>query len=142
MGLDEIIAVTKAIIIVQIFYVATITMVKISLGIFLLRIIIKKWQKRVIYAVLAFSTTWGIVTLFVAIFQCGYPKSAIYYLESRMFGKCISGPATNGITYTHGVISALSDFTFTALPLFILQDAKMNRRARILLSVILSLGGM
>lgn len=143
MSLKEIIDVVRCVIIVLTFYAATITMVKLSLGLFLLRIIIKKWQKRVVYVVLACTIVWGVVTTLFAIFQCGYPESAEVFVQRRIFGKgCVSPEAANGITFSHGVVTTVSDFIFTAGPLVILRDVKMNRRAKILLGLILALGGM
>lgn len=81
----QLVETVKALLLVFVFYVTTITMVKISLGIFLSRIVVRKSHKYLIYVVLAISTVFGIATTMVAIFQCGYPRSAEFYIQQREF---------------------------------------------------------
>ncbi|KAF2097419.1 hypothetical protein NA57DRAFT_58009 [Rhizodiscina lignyota] len=142
MKYPEILAVIKAWIIVDAFYCATQTMLKISVGIFLLRVIIRKHHRWIVYGVMAISTVWGVATMIFAIFQCGVPKSAELYVEKRIFNECVSPPSVLGMSFVLGGVTALSDVTFTVLPIFILRDAKMNKRAKISLGIILGLGGL
>lgn len=79
----DLVSAVKGLMLVLVFYVATITFLKISLGVFLLRIINHKTHKIIVYIVMAVSTVWGIVSMMVAIFQCGYPSSAGYYITRR-----------------------------------------------------------
>lgn len=134
--------VVKALIMILTFYVATVTMIKISLGIFLSRIVVRKSHKIIIYVVVAVSTVWGCASMMVAVFQCGYPKSSEFYISQRINGRCITNATALGVAYTQGVVSALSDFIFTMLPLFILRDAQMEKRAKISLAIILCIAGL
>lgn len=79
----DLVSAAKSLFLALVFYVATVTFLKISLGVFLLRIINTKGQRMLIYAVMTVSTVWGLVAIFVAIFQCGYPYSAGYFLLRR-----------------------------------------------------------
>lgn len=150
----------KGILLVLTFYVVTITFLKLSLGIFLVRIINRKSHRILVYVVMTISTMWGIAVSLVAVFQCGYPKNADFYIQQRklsiyfccvlhgtdedsgLYGRCISGDMAVGFTYSHAVVSASSDVIFTTLPLFILRDAQINKRAKIVLGVILMLGAI
>lgn len=142
-----------------IFYTMTIVFLKLSVGVFLIRISNRKLHKRIIYATMAISTIWGLVTVLILIFQCGYPSSMNEYIiastaalsyiicaaADSMTGvnaKCISGAVALGIGYSWAVVTTGSDFLFTALPLFILRDAQINKRARIVLSVLLTMGAL
>lgn len=142
-----------------IFYVVTVIFLKLSVGVFLMRITNKRAHKRIIYATMAVSTIWGLVTALVLVFQCGYPRSINYYIVQSMMippptgntdtnltpgvnAKCISGDAALGIGYSWAVVTASTDIVFTALPLFILRDAQINKRARIVLSCLLTVGAL
>lgn len=83
MSYPELISAVKGVLLALIFYVATITFLKLSLGIFLVRIVSHKSHKIIIYVVMAVSTVWGVVAMMVAIFQCGYPSSAQFYIHQR-----------------------------------------------------------
>lgn len=142
MTYNEILQVVTAWMVVDACYCATVLFLKISVGIFLLRIIIKKHQRWIVYGTMAVSTLVSTATMFFAIFQCGVPKGAGNYIMKRVFGQCVSGESVLGMTFTLACVTALSDFIFTILPIFILKDAKMNKRAKWSLGLILGLGGL
>jgi hypothetical protein len=126
--------------ITETFYTLSIITLKLSLGIFFLRILVLPWQKRVIYSAMAASTIIGTVYFFLRIFQCGGFSNIWEFLERRMtLQGCIPIPATLAVAYTQASASALSDWTYALLPLFALYDARMRRGEKLTVLFILSL---
>jgi len=112
---------------------------KISLAIFFLRIMIKPWQRKAVYLAVGISTLFNIGYFFFVIFQCGYPSSAMLFLERKMSDRCISRAPILGLSYTHGAVTSLTDVTFALLPLAMLHSLRMNMRERITVGLILVL---
>ena len=110
---------------------------KISLGIFFLRIVIRPWHAIFVYAIMTVSTAFGIAYFFFALFQCGNPTKI---LENKLAGHCQSASTQLGMGYTHASVQAFSDWAFASLPVIILWDAKMDRRTKASVAFILMLG--
>jgi hypothetical protein len=79
----------------------------------------------------------GVIFLFVTAFQCT-PLS--YFWDRSQPGHCINADIIIGLTYFFGSISALCDFTFGLLPVFLVWNLKMNKREKIALVPILGMG--
>jgi hypothetical protein len=122
------------------FYTLTIITLKLSLGIFFLRIMAFSWQRWVIYCVMVISTIIGTTYFFIGVFQCGYFSNIWLFLERRVTQQgCVSKPAVLGVAYTQASISALTDWIYATLPLFMLRNAHMKRREKYIVYGILSL---
>lgn len=64
----------------ELLYVASTTMLKVSLGLLLLRVLVKRWMQWTIWVVMAVSVIYGISYFFFLLFQCGNPSG---------FGVCL-----------------------------------------------------
>ena len=114
--------------------------VKLSLGVFFLRIMIFRWQRWVIYAAMAVSTTIGTAYFFVGVFQCGYFSNIWIFLSRRItLEGCIPVIPALGVAYTQASVAALTDWIYAILPLFLLYNAQMKRREKNIVFGILSL---
>ncbi|OQO05962.1 hypothetical protein B0A48_10058 [Cryoendolithus antarcticus] len=121
-------------------YASTMVIVKISLGIFYLRIAIEKWQRWTVWVTLTISTIYGTYYFFAAIFQCGNPK---YFLRNALAGKCGGSPNTLlPVNMTAGVINAVSDLVMVILPIFLIRKASMRKRAKISAYGVVALGSI
>ncbi|KAG9645928.1 hypothetical protein KCU64_g10726, partial [Aureobasidium melanogenum] len=56
-------------------YILTTVTLKISLAIFFLRIVVRPWQRKVIYAATTVYAVYATAFAFVAVFQCGIPTN-------------------------------------------------------------------
>jgi hypothetical protein len=110
---------------------------KISIGFFLLRITISKLHRWIIYGNVIISVLAGSVFLFVTIFQC----SPVNYFWDRSSpsGNCINVEVIIGLTYFYSVVSAINDFTFGILPMFLVWGLQMDKRTKLALVPILSM---
>lgn len=120
----------------EIFYILTTTFLKISLGLFFLRLLTKKWQRILFRAIIALSACCGFVYIFVAIFQCGDPAElAESVLGSRM---CAPEWFLLSSGYLYGTMNVIADWIFTLIPIMILMDSDMDRRSKISVGIVIA----
>lgn len=119
-------------------HAATMIILKISLGIFYLRIVVSRWQKVTVYATVGVATLFGLFYFFAVLFSCGLPaKFLVNALQDKCWGTPESRFATN---LTAGTINALSDFILATLPITLIRKACMPLPAKLSAGVILLLG--
>lgn len=115
-------------------------MLKISLGLFFLRVLTKKWQARIFYSILAISAVYGFIYVFITIFQCGDPvKLADGLLNSK---SCLPPKFILTTGYLYGIINVIADWTFVLVPIVVLLDSDMDRRSKISVSIVMALGAV
>ncbi|KAJ4373178.1 hypothetical protein N0V83_003470 [Neocucurbitaria cava] len=124
----------------EIFYILTTTLLKVSLGLFFLRILTKRWQTLIFHVVLGISATYGLFYVFVTIFQCGDPAK----LADSLLGSKACLPSAFLLTtgYMYGVINVIADWTFVLIPISVLIDSDLDRRAKISVSVVMGFGAI
>jgi hypothetical protein len=94
----------------EVFYILTTTMLKVSLGLFFLRILTKRWQKLLFHILLGVSATYGFIYVLTAIFACGNPaKIADTLLGSK---HCLPSAFILGSGYLYGTLNVIADWTF------------------------------
>ncbi|THY18507.1 hypothetical protein D6D01_07263 [Aureobasidium pullulans] len=118
-------------------YILTTILFKISLAIFFLRIVVVKWQRRLIYTSTGIYTLYSVIFIFLVTFRCGSPSDL---LINAYKGKCISNGAIMPLVYISGALNAAADIVFATLPGIILWNSHMPRQAKISAGVLLSMG--
>ncbi|KAI4722198.1 hypothetical protein E4T48_01558 [Aureobasidium sp. EXF-10727] len=119
------------------FYIFTTLLLKLSLAIFFLRIVLEKWQRRVILLSTVIFSLYSFGFFFVAIFQCGSPDK---YLLHKVQGKCTSWSVLGPLNYTHGVMNAVTDWIFVSLPVLVIRKANMSGRDKSSVILVLVIG--
>lgn len=117
----------------EVFYTLSLISLKISLGIFFLRIMVDKYQKRLIWGVMISSTLVGIMLCFTAIFQCGFPVKSEVYWQRRIADNCLSKPAILGFNYTHGLVNIVTDILLCLSPIPIIRMARLYSREKLVI---------
>lgn len=120
--------------------VATV-LIKLSIGAFLLRIAMERYQIYTIYCVLSIQVTFSIFYFFFILFQCD-PISYFWERVVKPGGSCGRSHAIVKVTYAHGAIIALGDWTLGILPMFIVWNMSLKRRTKISVAVLLAFGSM
>lgn len=123
----------------EVFYLITMIFLKLSLGLFFLRIIPKKGLRRLIYATMTLACVVNGYHIFFVIFACGDPK---HYLHNLFKGKCASNNVILGLAYEQAAVTTVTDWVFAILPITILWHAKMDIRTKFVAGLILSLGAL
>jgi hypothetical protein len=126
----------------EVFYIVTMLTLKISIGIFFLRIAYRPWHRRIVYVAVGFSTVFSLAYLFFAIFQCGYFSSALVFFVRRLADKCVSRASNFALALTVGLITTLTDLSFAALPFAVLHNAAINKREKVIVGFILTLAAV
>ncbi|KAF2492430.1 hypothetical protein BU16DRAFT_114088 [Lophium mytilinum] len=139
--LSDLVAINKIIdwtIASEALYVVTICFLKISLGIFFNRIVVKPWQKTLVLVVVIVSTVQCTANFFFVIFRCGTPVGD--YLIKQLAGECATRRTNLILLYMHATVTTVTDWIFAGLPIAILWNAKMDIRTKCSVGFILSLG--
>lgn len=125
----------------EIFYTLSTSVLKISIGFFLLRIAINPIQVWIIRILMVCSAVLGVTYCCVVIFQCN-PVSFWWDLNPNHTGKCLSASLVTDLTYVVSALNSTADWTFGSLPIFIVKDLKMKRSAKVIVSVIIALAAV
>lgn len=110
---------------------------KISIGIFLLRIIVERIQVWFIYGALAINVMTGLVFFFVTTLQC---QPVSYFWHKGQPGTCVPIGIIIALTYLYSSLNIICDFTFALLPIFIVRKLNMKRRMKVAIIPLLSMG--
>ncbi|KIW06271.1 uncharacterized protein PV09_02743 [Verruconis gallopava] len=129
---------TELLIISETFYIWCVLVLKLSVGLFYLRLSVERWQKLVVYFLMAISTSFSIGLFFFEVFQCGYFTSMLEFVLKKAADECVSGYTIEAMTYTHAAITAFTDWVFVILPFFILKSSKMQTKEKIVVGSLMA----
>ncbi|KFY98300.1 hypothetical protein V498_01565 [Pseudogymnoascus sp. VKM F-4517 (FW-2822)] len=127
------------------FLVSGISLVKISVGLFLLRIVEGTVYKRIIIGTIGFLIIFTLACIGTLIFQC-FPVSAAWDFAQRPppmgtgNATCFTIPVFTAIGLFNGAVNIATDVAFALLPIPIIWKLSVNIRTKITLIFILSLG--
>ncbi|OSS48735.1 hypothetical protein B5807_06876 [Epicoccum nigrum] len=124
----------------EVFYILTTTLLKISLGLFFLRVLTKRWQTITFHSILGISAVYGLFYTLTTLFVCGNPaRLADSHVGSR---KCLPVGFILSTGYIYGAINVIADWTFVLIPIAILMESDLCRRSKISVSIIMGLGAI
>jgi hypothetical protein len=127
------------VIINECFYLLTQIFLKLSLGFFFLRVVIRKGHRWFIIATMAFSTVINLSHIFFVTFRCGDPRE---FFDHQIKSLCVNNNITIGMAYQQAAVSTITDLIFAVLPIPLLWNASMDIRSKISAGLILSLGAL
>jgi hypothetical protein len=123
--------------VVAVLYFTTITLLKLSIIFFYIRIFTTPSAQRLLWGTAAFTLVWGIVYVIVAIFQC----QPISYFWTRWDGlhegKCLN---INAITASNAGLSIALDFWSLGIPLWQLWGLNMHWKRKVGVLVMFCVG--
>lgn len=125
----------------EVFYTITTSIFKIAIGLFLLRITIVPIHIWIIRTIMAVSVVVGLAFTILVIFQCK-PVSYWWDLDPTHTGTCLSASMIMSFTYVVSALNSVADWTFGILPIFVVKDLQMKRRAKIIISGVIGLAAM
>ncbi|GAP84900.1 putative integral membrane protein [Rosellinia necatrix] len=113
---------------------------RVSIGLFLLRIAVKKWHRRVLQITIGITTVMTIVYFFLIVFQCS-PPSYFWEKESaEASGSCGHERVAVAATLVWGSFAAVMDWILGLLPISMLWQVRINRQSKVGIAGILSFG--
>jgi hypothetical protein len=122
-------------------YIATIAVLKISLGFFFLRVIFNPRLKMLVKCILVLFSIYSTGYFLFAIFQCGVPKGSRYW-KRKLSNQCVSNSVGLGTGYTFAALTAGTDLIFLSLTIPILRMAKLQMQEKLNVSILLFMGTM
>ncbi|KAK7953950.1 integral membrane family protein [Apiospora saccharicola] len=123
-------------------YVLDMMFIKLSIGIFLLRLATQKRYRYLIWGSLVVITIWSLALFFWNLFQCNPVPAQWDYtiLERDPKAHCASGEEIVSAAYALSVMTILSDWLYALIPIPIVWNVKMTTQAKITVVLILSMG--
>ncbi|KAM0340059.1 hypothetical protein ACHAPQ_001334 [Fusarium lateritium] len=119
-------------------YILDMMFIKLSIGVFLLRLCVKKVYNWIIWVSLTIISIWSIVLFFWNLFQC-HPVEMQWDFRIKE-GKCVSADQIVSAAYAISVMTVVSDWLYALLPIPMLWSVKMTKQAKATVIAILGLG--
>ncbi|KAH6721454.1 hypothetical protein DL95DRAFT_463428 [Leptodontidium sp. 2 PMI_412] len=123
----------------EILYIITALLMRLSIGFFILRIMTQRnfiWTIRITMGLITLAT---VMDLFYTIFQCK-PIRYFWLQFSGLPGRCLPAPQVQAISIAYSAASAFADILFGVLPMCVLWNLQMNRKAKLIVGVLLCVG--
>ncbi|KAI0483136.1 hypothetical protein GGR56DRAFT_663724 [Xylariaceae sp. FL0804] len=119
-------------------YCWSMIMSKASIGLFLLRVAVRRMHIWIIYAAMSITFITCLAFFLVTIFQC-HPIS-YFWDDYTQSGTCVPGKVITGLGYLYSICSIFTDFTFALLPGWIIWNLKMKTRTKLALIPLMAMG--
>lgn len=123
--------------IMEVLYFAQITLLKLSLLFFYLRVFPGKPVRRVIWATVTFNIIFGAVFVTVAIFQCRPISHYWNEWHGETPGTCIN---INALGWSNAAISIALDFWMLAIPISQLVDLQLAWKKKVGVALMFCIG--
>lgn len=118
-------------------YFTQVTLLKLSLVLFYVRVFPSKGVQRILWGTIVFVTLWGVAFVVTAIFQC----QPIHYFWTKWDGlhqgKCLD---INAITSSNAGLSVALDFWILGIPLWQLWGLKMHWKKKVGVALMFCVG--
>ncbi|KAF4960569.1 hypothetical protein FSARC_10442 [Fusarium sarcochroum] len=119
-------------------YILDMMFIKLSIGVFLLRLSVKRVYTYIIWVSLAVISIWSLVLFFWNLFQCNPVEMQWDFRITD--GTCVSADQIVAAAYAISVMTVVSDWLYALLPIPMLWSVKMTKQAKATVIVILGLG--
>jgi hypothetical protein len=136
---EKLMASLKGIYLCEVLYPPLSLAIRVSVCLFLLRIVTKKAHKWIVYILLAVVSTASLAFLLTTIFQCIPPSFFWNQMRPGAEGYCIDQRTVYSVAFVHGCVSALSAWVVGLLPVVILWNVRMERRTKVTITTLLGL---
>ncbi|KAJ5193983.1 hypothetical protein N7491_001314 [Penicillium cf. griseofulvum] len=118
-------------------YLWAIGLVKISIGLFLLRFAPRKGYRIFIWTIIVLMALYTTICFLTLIFEC---KDIRSNWDSSVKSECFTSKQLMALSYTNTALNILTDLIFAVLPVFMLRQLQVNSRVKASLICILGLG--
>lgn len=123
----------------EVMYGPVSAMVRTSVALFLLRVSVARSHRWLIVANLTVYWLVSVVFLAFAAFQCN-PPNYFYDQVRGLSGSCMAIDVIPNVATGHSVIGGLCDIVFALLPIAMLWTVQLNKRAKVVVAVLLGMG--
>lgn len=134
---DQITSFSRYFYVMEFLYFAQITLLKLSLLFFYLRVFPGRPVRRIIWATVAFNSLFGVVFIIVAIFQCRPISHYWNKWHGETSGTCIN---INALAWSNAAISIALDFWMLAIPLSQLTHLQLAWKKKVGVALMFCVG--
>lgn len=113
---------------------------KISIALVLLRLTVKKIHRIILWANIGIVIAIGLMFWLVLLLDCRPISYFWNRVDPEYSGTCLSVQTLLDIAYLYSALTIICDLTLGILPIFLVWTLQMNRRTKIAVAGILSLG--
>jgi hypothetical protein len=117
-------------------------LLKISIGVFFLRIVQSNSQRIIIYTAMACSSLFSIAMFLFAVFQCGIYHGPLQFILRKLTNQCASESTALAMVYTHAVVTMITDWTFLILPIWLLRRSVLSLRDKWIVGLFLAFASL
>ncbi|KYK58569.1 hypothetical protein DCS_05586 [Drechmeria coniospora] len=129
----------KGIFLCEVFYPPMTLAIRLSVCLFLLRIVTRRVHRYTIHALLVTVSLASVAYFLTLVFQCVPPSYFWNQIEHGAEGHCLSQGVLISVALIHGSISALSAWVVGLLPIVMLWNVRMDLRSKITVIVLLGM---
>jgi hypothetical protein len=112
----------------EIFYALTTSLLKVSIGYFLLRVATNKLHVWIVRTLMITTVLFGPIIFFVFLFQCK-PVSAFWSMDPDD-GQCLNTTVLVALVFAISGLNVIADWTFGLLPFWIVKDLQIPVRQK------------
>ena len=123
-------------------YIFTMSLFKISMGIFFRRIATAQIHRRTIYCTMALSSTCSVAYFIYIIMGCGGPEKRREHRKKTGADHCYNDTVALAVGYSYAAVVAITDIFFVILPALLLRKSPMRKGIKITAIVILVLANL
>ena len=124
------------------FHILSLVVLKMSLGIYFLRLATVNWHRVVIRVAVVVSTLLNVMAFFYSVFQCGVYHSQEDYVRRRFANQCASITTNLIVGYIQSVSIIVTDWAFIIMPILILGQSLMKPRDKFKIVAVLALASL
>lgn len=121
-------------------YIWAASVAKISIALCLLRLTIKRSHRLILWGVIGTVISIGLMFWLVLLFDCQPIGYFWQQVDKGSKGSCVLLSTMLDITYLYSSLTILCDLTLAILPVSLVWNLQMNRRTKLAVGGILSLG--
>lgn len=117
-------------------------MAKISIAVSLLRLAVKKTHRISLWITITATIVIGLLFWLVLLLECRPISYFWNQMDGESTGSCPPVDVLLDIAYVHSATTVVCDLTLGILPIFLVWHLQMNRRTKMAVGGILSLGAV
>ncbi|KAJ5669587.1 hypothetical protein N7462_010657 [Penicillium macrosclerotiorum] len=126
----------------QMLYLWASAVAKISIALALLRLTVKRIHRMILWGIIGLVIVIGLMFWLILLLDC-QPISYFWdRVDPTASGTCLAVDVLLGIAYLYSCLTIICDFTLGILPIILVWNLQMNRRTKIAVGGILSMGAV
>ena len=122
-------------------YVSAGMAIKASIAMMLLRILVARAHRIILYITLFGYELYSLAFFLVSIFQC-WPVTNFWLRFAKVPGKCVDPSVVVNAVYAYSAIACLSDWVFSILPFIVVMGLNVRMRDRFMVAIVLAMSAV